>query len=270
MSFRTSGDYCEYEHDNDVTDIFAAGERLCAPSATARGSTLMPAVGVAAFLSTLAWLFMSYPAAWQAIASVVSMARVTEPQTKPPPEAAPAPQLMETRDIAAAPGAHAGDAAPPPSAEPARPLETVQSVDLAAQASAPQAELDPKAAASPQPLPPPKADPTDPNQKRALAAGLHPDLSRALLARLSVADYSNARAAIQTALAETPDDEVYTWPRKVTSTRAQFEVKFVASLSAACRRYVVIVTKDRWSTTAPPLEKCGGDLPKRKLARKVG
>ena len=133
-----------------------------------------------------------------------------------------------------------------------------------------QTEINANAAASPQPLPPPFADPTDPNQKRALAAGLHPDLSRALLARLSVADYSNAKTAIQTALAETSDDEVYTWPREATGKRAQFEVKFVAGSSAACRRYVVIVTKDRWSTTAPPIEKCGGELPKRKLVRKVG
>ena len=55
------------------------------------------------------------------------------------------------------------------------------------------------------PLRPAVADPSDPYQVRAAAVGLHPDLSRALLARLSPADYRNAGIAIKTALAETAE-----------------------------------------------------------------
>ena len=40
-----------------------------------------------------------------------------------------------------------------------------------------------------------------------------------------------------------------------------FEVRFVPGAAEDCRRYVVTVTKDRWSTTAPPMEKCGVSTP---------
>ena len=90
-----------------------------------------------------------------------------------------------------------------------------------------------------------------------MAVGLHPDLSRVLLKRLTPADYSNAGIAIQTALAETPDNAVYVWPRQRKPELALFEVHFVRGVSADCRRYVVTITKDGWLTTALPLEKCG-------------
>ena len=60
-----------------------------------------------------------------------------------------------------------------------------------------------------EPLPPPVVDKTDPYQVRALAVGLHPGLSRALLVRLTKTDFKNARHAIRTALAKTPDDKVF-------------------------------------------------------------
>jgi hypothetical protein len=106
-------------------------------------------------------------------------------------------------------------------------------------------------------LPPPTVDPADPYQARAMAVGLHPDLSRVLLARLSATDYQNAGIAIKTALAETPDAGVFVWPRQRKPELALFQVRFVRGAAATCRRYVVTVTKDGWLTTAPPMEKCG-------------
>ena len=110
--------------------------------------------------------------------------------------------------------------------------------------------------ASPSPLPPPPVNPADPLETRAVAAGLHPGLSRALLRQLTPADYRNAQVAIHTALAETPDSQVFEFPRPRTAEQALFEVHFVPGAPSACRRYVVTVTKDRWLTTALPMEKC--------------
>jgi hypothetical protein len=107
------------------------------------------------------------------------------------------------------------------------------------------------------PLPPPMVDPADPYQKRAEAVGLHPELSRVLLARLSSADYRNAGIAIETAIAETPDNGVLVWPRQRKPEQALFRVRFVPGAAPGCRRYVVSVTKDGWLTTALPMEKCG-------------
>jgi surface antigen len=98
---------------------------------------------------------------------------------------------------------------------------------------------------------------TDSYQKRAEAAGLHPDLSRALLEQLSATDYRNAETAIKTALAETSDGGAFSWPRHRKPGLALFEVRFVPGAATDCRRYVVSIVKDRWSTTAMPIEKCG-------------
>jgi hypothetical protein len=101
------------------------------------------------------------------------------------------------------------------------------------------------------------ADPADPYQKRAVAVGLHPGLSRVLLTRLSSTDYRNAGIAIETAVSETPDSVVFVWPRQRKPEFALFQVRFVPGAAPNCRRYVVTVTKDGWSTTALPMEKCG-------------
>ena len=118
-------------------------------------------------------------------------------------------------------------------------------------------EQPPEAPPAPEPLTAPSADPADPNQKRALAAGLHPQLSRVLLARMSAADYRNAAHAVKIALAETPDSEVFVWPKQRKPEEALFNVRFVQGASVDCRRYVVSITKDGWLTTALPLETCG-------------
>lgn len=124
-------------------------------------------------------------------------------------------------------------------------------------------EQPPVEKAPPEPLPEVVA--TEPYQRRAVAAGLHPELSRALLEKLTTADYRNASQAIRTALAETPDSEVYTWPQQPKRGLAVFQVRFVEGAPADCRRYVVAIGKDGWSTTALPMEKCG-IKPKRSAA----
>jgi surface antigen len=111
---------------------------------------------------------------------------------------------------------------------------------------------------------PPSAQPADTLRQRAEAAGLHPEVSRALLARLSPGDFRNASVAIETALAQTPDTEALVWPRQRKSEDALFRVHFVAGAAPQCRRYIVTVTKDGWSTTALPMEKCGAKLSTQK------
>ena len=110
--------------------------------------------------------------------------------------------------------------------------------------------------AAPSALPPPVVNPADPLETRAVSAGLHPGLSRALLAKLTPDDFHNAHVAIQTALAETPDAQVFEFPKPRKAAQALFEVHFVPGAPADCRRYVVTVAKDRWLTTALPMEKC--------------
>lgn len=97
----------------------------------------------------------------------------------------------------------------------------------------------------------------DPLQKRAEKVGLHPELSRALLQRLTEADFKTAQIAIGKALAETGDTETFIWPAKATAGATRFRVSFVQGAPADCRRYVVEIAKDGWQTTALPMEKCG-------------
>jgi len=95
-----------------------------------------------------------------------------------------------------------------------------------------------------------------PKRKHAIEAGLSPDLPNVLLTRLSKADLRNAAYAIKTALAKTPDDAKFLWPQKPSRQQAFFEVRFVQGAPQGCRRYIVTVTKERWSSTSAALEKC--------------
>jgi hypothetical protein len=177
-------------------------------------------------------------------------------------QAQPAPR------IAAAPARSIEPAAKPTAmdAPPLAPLPTASPPPIPLPASAapePSAPLTTGAlpsSASPgapgQPLPAPRVDPSNPTQARAAAVGLHPELSPVLLARLSAADYRNAAYAIETALKETSDSAVFVWPRQKKPELALFQVRFVAGAAPSCRRYVVTIIKDRWSTTAMPMEKC--------------
>ena len=175
-------------------------------------------------------------------AGVAETARIEQAPKPAPLEASPLSQSMTTAAQPATSAVTTGVATPP--------------VELAHK----EAALPPtnsQVEELPERLQPPVADPADPNQSRAVAVGLHPDLSSVLLARLSRTDYRNAAIAIKTALAETADGDVYVWPRQRTVELAIFEVRFVPGAPAECRRYVVTVAKDGWMTTALPMEKCG-------------
>src|SRR5439155_25333409 len=97
--------------------------------------------------------------------------------------------------------------APPPTLQPPALTETAAASDTPTRPAAPPlttATLPPAATGLDepvQPLPPTIADPADPCQMRAVAVGLHPDLSRFLLALLSPSDFRNAGIAIPTAMA---------------------------------------------------------------------
>lgn len=97
-----------------------------------------------------------------------------------------------------------------------------------------------------------------PERKRAVAVGLGADLPNVLLTRLNTGDLENAAYAIKTAMAKTPDDGSFSWPPSPASHQASFEVRFVQGAAEGCRRYVVKVTKERWSSTSAALEKCAG------------
>lgn len=105
--------------------------------------------------------------------------------------------------------------------------------------------------------PPAKSTTVDPYEARAKAAGLHPELSRALLAQLTDVDFRNAVIATRMAVEKMRDDETYKWPRRREAGLATFEVRFVAGAPPDCRRYVVTVEKNHWLTTALPVETCG-------------
>lgn len=107
-----------------------------------------------------------------------------------------------------------------------------------------------------------EAQDKSPKRKHAITAGLSPDLPNVLLTRLSKADLQNAAYAIKTALAKTPDDASFAWPPAPSRQQALFEIRFVQGAAQGCRRYIVTVTKDRWSSTSAALEKCGDTHPR--------
>ena len=170
------------------------------------------------------------------------------------------------RAPARAPAAALSTRTEPPPAQPAPASEpALERTVMVAPTPAPPPAADaeePAAAAAPEPLPPPPTDPADPYQMRAAAVGLHPQISRVLLMKLSAADYRNAGIAIERALAETPDSGAFVWPQQREPGLAVFRVHFVRGAAADCRRYVVTVAKDGWLTTAPPMERCGLQPPK--------
>lgn len=199
------------------------------------------------------------PEPWRAwaidkIASVPSIFEASAKLQSGPPDAAKpslaeqkaaAPQPLAQNHVAEAPAVAAPVvvAAPQPVAE----VASESSSDVSSSTDEPEA---------PSALPPPAVNKADPLETRAVSAGLHPGLSRALLTKLTPADYHNAQIAIKTALAETPDAQVFEFPKPRKADQALFEIHFVPGAPADCRRYVVTVAKDRWLTTALPMEKC--------------
>jgi hypothetical protein len=235
---------------------FDPGERIGPPPAAA-GSSIPGAILIIVLMLAAGWGFMYAPADWlgmlgERVAAISALMRST-----PPAAVTSDPSTIATADavIPAAPMPEAQvKEAPPVSGEAvpnAPPTDAGNAVETGSIDSV---------AAPPAPLPPPRVDPGDPYQKRAVAVGLHPDLSRVLLRRMTATDYRNAGYAIDTAIAKTADESDFIWPRQRKPEQALFRVHFVRGAAATCRRYVVTVTKDGWTTTAPPMERCGSKV----------
>jgi hypothetical protein len=242
------------EDDDGEEEEFFAGERICVPPAETRGNSALR-ICIVILIAAGGWWLIRNPERWPGwlstkitAASALMDYRAPNPvapaiadrtsPAEPAPSTDTAPALSHTPSEPAA-----GDAKAPP----APPLTTASIQPAAKEFSV-------------SPLPPPASDQTNPYRARAVAAGLHPDLSQVLLSRLTPADYSNARIAIDTAMAKTPDTGTFVWPPQHRPELALFQVRFVPGAAPRCRRYVVTVTKDRWSTTAAPMERCGSGM----------
>jgi hypothetical protein len=244
----------DYGHDD-----FVPGERIGPPLAGAGGKALLRGA-ILLLLAGGAWVMLSDPATWPAWMpkELASLPRWLE-----------SAQRSQSRPVAAVVRTRTEEPAKPMALDPPPPIASAaanQAPLSAVAAAKPEpaplttaALPSPAAAAPSQPLGPPRVDPSDPYQTRAAEVGLHPELSRVLLERLSPTDYRNAGIAIQTALAETSDNAVFVWPRQRKPELALFRVRFVAGAAPGCRRYVVTVVKDGWLTTALPMEKCGAE-----------
>lgn len=269
----TSQDYFSGSSGGDFAEDFVLGERIGTPGERRRGSSMRDAIGVVGMLLAAAWVIGSLPTAWTSqiwngLASAYQSTQQSATAAPAPPPVVPAP-IESAREVVAAPGADAGTAVPAPAeAGPAANAAQMDAAQADAGADKASAPVDDRLEAANARLPAPVADPDDPLQKRALAAGLHPGISRAVLARLSSADFRAAHTAIETALAgKAALGEAIVVPKDAKGGRAQFEVRFVEAAAAECRRYVVTIIKDRWSTTAPAMETCGSRSSQRTSAR---
>lgn len=251
--------------DDEDFDAFDVGEPICQPRE--RRSSMLSASIVILLMIAGGWGFLNAPADWLALLGekvemLSALARNTAPAaglSEPSTIAVGAAAALEPQSIADAP-------ALPPDAQ-AVAAHLSEASNPGGGSGIETAAIDaPAEPAAPQPLPPVHVDPADPYQKRAAAVGLHPDLSRVLLRKMSEADYRNARYAIDTAIAKATDDAEFVWPRQRKPEQALFRVHFVQGAAAECRRYVVTVVKDGWSTTALPMERCGARAKERKTA----
>lgn len=261
-----------YDFDDDMNGL-DPGQRIGAPLRRRRSLLLRGAVVIALAASCGVAAEKTYWPGWTQTASDLAVAAAElvkerienasvaggslqsgprgnpkpEPQADAASDMAAASKPTETAPNASADGSRTAAAAEPPAA----PAPAVETKEVVAAAEPP------KAATYDQPIAvqPPAA--RDPIRARAEAAGLHPDLSSAVLAKLSKADLRNAQTAIERALAETPDDRTYSWPRQRKPDLALFEIHFVPGAAPTCRRYVVTIAKDGWLTTALPMERCG-------------
>jgi surface antigen len=263
----TLNPYRDFLPDEDFTfEQLHAGEPIYA-AGTERRDTFLPAALTVAVLLVGGWGLVQTKSTWEPLlppdlstlvnTTTHATAPTAQADQNPLPSATPYVPLAASppvpdREIANAPGAEAGTPVEP-STTPDVATINADATEVASSETTTNSEIEP----APAPLPTPKADPADPYQTRAVAVGLHPGLSPGLLTRMSPTDYRNAAIAIRKALTETKDGEKLVWPQQQNQKLASFEVHFVRSATPECRRYVVTVTKDRWSTTAQPMEKCG-------------
>ena len=258
--------------------VLTAADRIVSAPRRSIGRRLLRAGMLVIFLAAIAWAAIGLAGcglvgggneAWLPEWLRVGMARLSAAvgqMMRKDVDAADAQALAggSVRSPADAPAPPLPPSLGPPPSEPAIQLPAEKPADAAPQVVT-TAALPPTATAHPQEhgeqansnANSKPARSLDSYQLRAEAAGLSPDLSHALLERLSAADYRNAGVAIATAVAETPDDGVYVWPRQRNPGLADFEVRFVEGTAGNCRRYVVNVLKDGWATTAMPMERCG-------------
>ena len=256
--------YDAFDPDENYSGEFFPGERIGPPRAATGGRGKLRLGIVALVILGGGWMLFDDQATWlktlpDSIAAVFAYMHHGEPMSPAGPSASAEPMATPAATVA--------------SPSPPLPLVSRLIAEMPAAAAEPVAPsavqtgpaVENSGEQTVQPLPPPSTVHADAYQKRAIAVGLHPDLSHVLLERLSATDYRNAGIAIQTALTKIADTDVFVWPRQPKSRLALFEVRFVTG-ATQCRRYVVTVSKDGWSTTALPMEKCGVRAPVRSAA----
>ena len=175
----------------DRLDEFFTGERVCPPHLVARGSSWRRAWLVILMLGGTGWGWMQLPemakapiheavvSALSTLVAQLTSGRASQPAAAPEMVQTPAsPQLpasLDAQEIAPAPGAQTGTQI---SQDPA--AATVGNEEDTAAPQSEEAAGDEESKTAER-LPPPTVDPADRHAARALAAGLHPDLSRVLL-----------------------------------------------------------------------------------------
>ncbi|MBS0234979.1 MAG: hypothetical protein JSR99_16015 [Proteobacteria bacterium] len=245
------------------SDAFYAGDPVCPPAS--RGIEKVP------FSSLFLLLVLAVGCAFVSDAATRAewtskLERITSSLTASE-QSGPMADSLPMKDIASAdtPGSiPVPPPAPPPAVAVTQPLPEV-TVSNAPGDKSDSDENSPGKSVSDAYAPP--APSSDPYRRKAEAVGLHPDLSRAVLTRLTPTDYRNAAYAIQKALKTVRNDGEFTWPRAHRAGTAVFNVHFVQGAARDCRRYVVTVTKDRWTSTALPMEKCGVKVAFRTAAK---
>ena len=271
-----TSEYRSYSSDQFVYGELAPGERIGPPLGNMRRKAFLRGCMLLSILVGGGWALQQEPPPWaktlvaDATAMFASLTRPS-PTVAPAVAASAAPLLPAIVDAPMKTTALDASSIPREAAAPVK--ATASPETKATTANNAPAKIDELPTANKSaddipgaPLKPPVVDPADPYQVKASAVGLHSDLSRVLLAKLSATDYRNAGIAIKTAITETPDDGAYIWPKQRKPELALFKVHFVPGAPVQCRRSVVSISKDGWLTTALPMEKCGTPVKTAKTA----
>lgn len=240
-----------YDEDGDDVREFiqhfthTMDDRIGAPPPSLRRRAIKRTAIAAILAAAFTWAVYERETVWPLLTAAAEITRAA--LATAPAKPAPAPEVAAASEPTPPAPLETTEVSPittPPDAQPA----TTEAHEATASAEPAVAPIPPASTAP---------GPADPLRQRAEAAGLHPSLSRALLAKLSDADFKNAGLAIDKALAETDDGATLIWPRAANPGLAQFEVYFTEGAETGCRRYVVAIAKDGWLTTALPMQRCG-------------